>query len=410
MKYGLIGEKLKHSFSKEIHETLGGYSYEIREISRSDLSSFMLNRNFTAINITIPYKMEVIKYLDYIDESVKNIGACNTIINIDNKLYGYNTDYLGIIEMLKYFNIDIKNKKVAILGTGGTSLTIKYVSKLLGAKEIITVSRFKRDNCILYQDLINNRNDVEVIFNTTPKEMYPSDEDEILDSLEYFKNLYAVVDTIYNPLRTNLTIKAENLNIKYANGLYMLISQACFAINRFINKEYSKELVESYYLKTLNKKRNIVLIGMPGCGKSTLAKKLSNVTHKRYVDTDEEIKKIIGMSISEYINTFGEEKFRELESHIILNLSKHQGLIIATGGGSILKDINVTRLKRNGYLYFINRSLENLKISDSRPLSSNYDDLEKRYKERYNIYKKVMDVEIDGDKEFNEKVKLILGR
>ena len=154
----------------------------------------------------------------------------------------------------------------------------------------------------------------------------------------------------------------------------------------------------------------LYLIGMPGCGKSSLAKKLSNVTHKRCVDTDEEIKKIIGMSISEYINTFGEEKFRELESHIILNLSKHQGLIIATGGGSILKDINVTRLKRNGYLYFINRSLENLKISDSRPLSSNYDDLEKRYKERYNIYKKVMDVEIDGDKEFNEKVKLILGR
>ncbi len=404
----MIGEKLKHSFSSEIHNKIGNYTYEIREISKNNLPDFMCNKNFKAINVTIPYKKDVIKYLDYIDESVTNIGACNTIVNKNNKLYGYNTDYLGILELIEYNNIDIKNKKCAILGTGGTANTAKYCLNLLGAKEVLLVSRFDKLDTITYNELKTIHKDIEVIFNTTPKEMYPNDEEEILDSLDEFDNLYAVIDTIYNPLHTNLVLKAKEKNIKCCGGLYMLISQAFYASELFQDVKLDKSIIDDIYNEYIKSKRNIVFIGMPGSGKSTISNKLAGVLHKKFIDTDEEIKKIIGMEISDYINQFGENKFRDIEEFIIKNLSIRQGIIIATGGGSILRKINIDRLKRNGSIYFINRSLNNLKISKSRPLSSNYDDLKKRYMERYELYQKYKDIEIDGDLELNDKIKLIL--
>lgn len=395
MKYGLIGEKLGHSFSKEIHERIGKYEYDLVELDKNQFKTFMMEKNFKAINVTIPYKQDVIPYLDYISDEAKKIGAVNTIVNKDGKLFGYNTDYYGLKEMLNYFNIDVSNKNVMILGTGGTSKTSYHVVNDLKANLVTFVSLNKEDNAITYDKVNDFASNIDVLFNTTPKEMYPNNDLEILTSLDSFINLKGVVDVVYNPIRTNITLKAKEKGINNCNGLYMLIAQAVYAIDIFLDTCVDKKVIADLYNQMIYEKENIVLIGMPGSGKSTIGRKLALKTNLKFVDVDDEIIKEINMPIKDYFAKYGESAFRDVESKVIERLSKQTSLVISTGGGSVLRSKNVTLLKQNGKLFFLDRALNNLVTSSSRPLSSNFEDLKKRYEERYPIYKKVCDVRIN---------------
>lgn len=405
MEYGLIGEHLKHSFSKQIHEKIGKYNYELVELDNNQFKTFMEEKNFKAINVTIPYKEKVIPYLHYISPEAKKIHAVNTIVNKNGLLYGYNTDYLGLKEMINHFNIDVNNKNVMILGTGGTSKTAYNVVKDLNAKDVIFVSINKEENTIGYNQIDDYSDKIDVLFNTTPCEMYPNNDKQII-SLEGFNNLKGVVDVVYNPLRTNLILKAKDKKINCCSGLFMLIAQAVYAIEIFLEKQIDKQIIIDFYNDLLKEKENIVLIGMPSCGKTTVGKELAKKTNRKLYDIDKEIVKIIKMPISDFFKSYGEEKFREVESEVIAKISKETSLIISTGGGSILKDLNVKNLKQNGKLYFLDRSLDLLITTKSRPLSSNKSDLKKRYNERYPLYNKVSDVRLNG----NEPIKAIVYR
>lgn len=409
MEYGLIGEHLSHSFSKEIHERLGTYKYELKELNLEEFKFFMENRTFKAINVTIPYKEKVIPYLDYIDQTALSIGAINTIINKDGKLYGYNTDYLGLNALFKYMGLEIQNKKVLILGSGGTSKTSYAVCQTNKAKSIIKASlNAKAENEIPYEKIKDICNDTDIIINTTPCGMYPNNDQELIN-LDDFAMLEGVVDVIYNPLRTKLVEKALERKLKASGGLYMLVAQAVYASALFHDITFDDSIINDIYRGILETKENIVLIGMPSCGKTTLGKLVSQKINRELIDTDEEIKKIIGMEIGDYILKYGEPAFREIEKQIVKDVAKKSNIVIATGGGSILDNDNVKALKQNGKLFFINRSLKNLETTSSRPLSSNKELLTKCYENRLPIYTKIADVIIDGDLELEKKVKLIIG-
>ncbi len=390
MKYGLIAEKIAHSFSAEIHKKLFGYDYELKALARDELDSFMKLRDFTAINVTIPYKESVIPYLDCISETAREIGAVNTIVNRDGRLYGFNTDAGGLTALIAKNSIEIKDKKVLILGSGGTSKTALYVAKSLGAKEIFRVSRSGNDGCITYQTAREFHNDAEVIINTTPCGMFPNigaSPVEICD----FKSLQAVVDVVYNPLRTKLVCDAKGLGIKAVGGLYMLVAQAALAAEKFVNKSATDAQIDEVYQSIFNSKQNIVLIGMPSCGKSASGKILAEELGVEFIDTDEEIHKKHGKYAHEIINESGENSFRDIESEVVKEVSSLQGKVISTGGGAILRKENVELLRENGRLYFLDRALDELRVGSNRPLSSTRDLLEQRYNERYPIYCSVCD-------------------
>ena len=408
MEYGLIGKKLGHSFSKEIHEKIGKYNYQLIELDENQFVEFMNNKNFKAINVTIPYKEKVMEYLDYISDEALKIKAVNTIVNKDGKLYGYNTDYLGLKEMINHFNIDINNKNIMILGNGGTCKTATAVLNDLNAKSIIKVSLNNEIDTISYEDIHLYSNSIDVLVNTTPKEMFPNNQASII-TLDSFNNLKSVVDVVYNPLRTNLVVRALNNNLKATGGLYMLIAQAFYAIEIFLDVKLDNNIINSIYNEMINKKENIVLIGMPSCGKSTVGKKLAQYLNKKFIDVDDKIIEKINMDIASYFKKYGETSFREIESQVIEEISKENSIVISTGGGSILKENNVRYLKQNGKLFFLDRDVENLLTSDDRPLSSSLNDLLKRYEERYPIYNKVCDVKINGNLSVDKVINEIIG-
>ena len=384
MEYGLLGEHLPHSFSKIIHEKFGKYNYELKELSLDGFKKFMQAKKFKGINITIPYKETALDFVDEIDESAKAIGAINTVINKNGTLIGFNTDYLGLKLLIEKNNITIKNKKIVILGSGGTSKTAYTVAKNLGAKEIIKVSRSKKDNTCSYEELEKLHNNADVLFNTTPVGMYPNNEESIID-LNIFHNLNAVIDVIYNPLKTTLLINAENKGIKAVSGLYMLVAQAAFAADMFLENENIMTRIDTVYKELLNEKTNIVLIGMPASGKSTIAKELSKKLNRSFVDTDALIVEKYG-AISDIFEKYGEEYFRSIETKIIKEVSSLSGIIIATGGGAVLKEENIRALKQNGKLYFLNRPLSELIPTSDRPLASDENKIKKLYNDRIDIY------------------------
>ena len=398
MEYGCIGEKLTHSFSKEIHNLLFDYDYQIREIEKDKLADFLTAKDFKAINVTIPYKQAVIPFLDEISDTARNIGAVNTIVNRDGKLYGYNTDFAGMTDLIKTNEIEISGKNVLVLGSGGTSKTAVAVAKSLGTKSVVRVSRTAKEDCITYQTAYNDCQNTEVIINTTPCGMYPNIVGEPI-KLELLPKTEAVVDAIYNPLCSNLVIRAKNAGLKATGGLYMLVAQAAFAAELFVGQEVKKERIYDVYKKIVSKKRNIVLTGMPSSGKSTVGKQLAQTLNMRFIDTDNEIEKVSGKKISEIFENLGEDAFRDIESKVVEDVSAKQNCVIATGGGAILRDRNIMLLKGNGTVYFIDRPLEKLITTDDRPLSSNRDDLVKRYNERYNIYCKTADKKLQNDGE-----------
>ena len=275
MNYGLIGEHLGHSFSKEVHSMLGSYNYEIREIARDNLDFFMKSKKFKAINVTIPYKESVIPYLSYISDEAKAIGSVNTIINKNGELYGYNTDFYGMSALISHLKLDIKDKKVVILGTGGTSKTAKAVTAHLGAKIIITVSRTPKESEIGYDELYHEHSDADVVINTTPVGMYPNNSQRPI-LIDKFTNLSGVIDAIYNPIRTNLVLDARKRGIPAEGGLYMLVAQAIKAAELFLDTEFPSEVLDQAYHKILKDKENIALIGMPASGKSTVGQILAS--------------------------------------------------------------------------------------------------------------------------------------
>ena len=394
MEYGLIGEKLGHSFSKIVHGFLANYDYELKEIPRDELADFMKKAEFKAINVTIPYKQEVIPYLYEISEIAKRIGAVNTIINRNGRLYGYNTDYSGMKALIKYSGIELKGKTVLILGSGGTSKTAFTVASDLGAKEVFRVSRKAGKGLITYPEAM--KTGANVIINTTPCGMYPNIGDCPID-ITAFPFLTGVVDAIYNPLSSALVVKAQKKGIKAVGGLYMLVAQAVFACEKFLEKEFSKQEIERIYLKIFKQKQNLVLIGMPSCGKTTVGERLSFELKKEFIDTDAVITQKAGISIPEIFEKYGEQGFREIESDVIRELSSKQSCVIATGGGAILNPQNVEFLKRNGVIVFLDRPLEKLITTDDRPLSSDRELLEKRYIERYGIYCSSADIRVNAE-------------
>lgn len=406
MEYGLIGEKLGHSFSKTVHNKLADYDYELLEIKPENLERFMKDKNFKAINVTIPYKQTVIPFLDEIDSVAKKIGAVNTVVNKNGKLYGFNTDYFGLLGLIQYNGISLSGKKVLILGSGGTSKTAFAVAESLNAREILIVSRKGGNSAITYEEAYKNHTDAEIIVNTTPCGMYPNTQNMAID-INCFNKLSAVIDVIYNPIKTALVIEAEKREIAATGGLYMLIAQAVFAAEKFLNCEFKKEITENIFKEILKEKQNIVLIGMPACGKSTVGKNLSEKLGKTFVDTDEEIVKHSILTIPEIFKSYGEKHFRDLESEVIKEISSKQGYIIATGGGAILRQENVDMLKQNGMVFFIDRPLEFLETTPDRPLSSNREMLEKRYNERYDKYVSSADKIIKASEDLEDNINLI---
>ena len=398
MKYGCIGEHLSHSFSKEIHNRLADYEYEIREVAREELCEFLSTRDFLGINVTIPYKELVIPHLEYIDESASRIGAVNTVVNRDGTLCGYNTDFYGMSALICHSGITIEGSCVAILGTGGTAKTTREVCESLGAREVILVSRMASEVAIDYSTLSKIGEKIDVIINTTPVGMYPNIEGAPV-SLEDFPRLSGVIDSIYNPLRSELVCKAMERGIAAVGGLYMLVAQAVRASEIFLDTTYPEGVLERVYRSVLASKENIVLIGMPASGKSTVAAIVAEALSRELVDTDEVIIASEGVEITDIFKKLGEEAFRNMETSALRELSKRTSLVIATGGGAILRDENVRALRKNGRLFFLDRPPEKLIPTESRPLSSDREAITARYNERYSRYLAVADERIDADAE-----------
>ena len=404
MKYGLIGEKLGHSFSKIIHEKIADYTYELKEISKESLDAFMSEREFRCINVTIPYKEAVIPHLYFIDEAAKAMGAVNTIVNRDGKLYGYNTDFDGMRLMIEKNGFSLSGAKVLILGSGGTAKTAKAVSEHLGAREIITVSRSGEVN---YDNVYKLHSDADFIINTTPCGMYPNNDTFAVEPA-LFTSLKGIIDAVYNPLETTLVQKGEKLGIKGVTGLYMLVAQAVLACSIFTEKDFDvKKASDEVFSEIMKEKQNIVLVGMPGSGKSTIGKALAEKLGRDFVDTDDVITQRHGV-ISGIFAEHGESYFRDRESEAVRDTAKDSSLVIATGGGAILREQNVDMLRQNGVIFFLNRPLEDIIPTDDRPLSSNLKDLNKRFRERYDKYKASADFEIFVDGNIENSVMKIL--
>lgn len=388
-KFALIGGSLKHSYSKIIHNKLGDYSYELVELEADALKSF-IDSDICGFNVTIPYKKEIIKYLDVVDKSALEIGAVNTVVKRNGKVYGYNTDFYGMIYMLSIAKITVKDKCVMILGSGGTSNTAKAVCNHLGAKKVIIVSRKGEVN---YQNCYE-QTDTEVIINTTPVGMYPNVDQSVID-IDRYSSLSGVVDVIYNPSLTKLLYQAKEKGVKYTSGLPMLVAQAKYAKDYFFDSVSPDTDIEKV-LNEINKEtQNVVLIGMPGCGKSSIGEILSKTLNKEFIDLDKEIEKIENRSIPEIFASDGEEYFRKVESQVVQDFCMLSGKIIATGGGVVVREQNHFPLKCNGKVVYISREIEDLK-QDGRPLSKDLTAVKKLYEQRKGLYNKLADFIVDN--------------
>lgn len=390
MRYGLIGRKLPHSHSPKIHALLGNNDYALFEMEESEVEAFLRERNFDGINVTIPYKQTVMQLCDYIDGSAAEIGAVNTIVNCGGKLFGCNTDFDGFIFMCNRAGIDMKNKKVLILGSGGTSHTAKAAAKKLGAREILIASR---SGSINYENIYECASDAEIIINTTPIGMYPNNDGKLIE-LKKFPSLSGFCDVIYNPLRTCLLTEAKELGIPHTGGLTMLVAQAAFADRYFRGIQHSGARIAEVANRVKYDLENIVLIGMPGCGKSAAGKVIAKMTGRDIIDIDNVIVEKAGKSIPEIFAEHGETFFRDLESEVTKEVAGHSGVIISCGGGTPLRAENRAALHQNGKVFYIRRNLSDLAKAD-RPLSQGDNALEKLYEARKDIYEGFADAIIE---------------
>lgn len=450
MKYGLLGENLSHSYSKIIHERLG-YEYELFSLKPSALDDFFKEGNFSGLNVTIPYKKTVMKYCDSLSELARRIGAVNTIYFDEGRLTGTNTDYAGFIYMCKKADINLEDKDVLILGSGGASAMACVAAKDMRAKKIFVATRSKiqsssevDDNKKIKVSYDNLPENIDILINTTPVGTYPDIDAKPVD-LSYFDNLSGVIDLIYNPLKTALLMQADKLNIKNTGGLSMLVAQGTQASRLFRkdastlkkskipgNNPFEKTTTENQknfsskgftclktsqeessdinhrILKWLTREiKNIVLVGMPSCGKSSLGREISKKTLRKFVDTDVIIKETYGRDPEIIISEDGVETFRNMESRVIKEVAKEHSLVIATGGGGVLREENVSALKQNGDIYFINRKLS-LLTSEGRPLSRGDGRIAKLFEERMPVYTRIADAVVENDKELTKVAEKII--
>ena len=365
--YGLLGRKLGHSFSPQIHKELGDYAYLLFEREPEEVEAFLKSGEFTAINVTIPYKQTVMPCCAELSPAAQAIGSVNTIVRRpDGSLYGHNTDYDGFAYMLRSADIDPKGKKVLVLGNGGAAKTVRAVLRELGAAEVVTISRSGEDN---YANLDRHK-DAAVIVNTTPVGMYPETEAAAVD-LTMFPNCKAAADLIYNPSRTVFLQQAESLGMKTVNGLGMLVEQARCASELFVGKAIDPTETARITAKIAAETLNIALIGMAGCGKTTVGTELARRLGRTFVDMDEEIVKRAGKSIPEIFAEDGEESFRAVETEVLRELAPQSALVIATGGGVVTRERNLPLLRKNSRIVRLLRPVEELE-SAGRPLSEKY--------------------------------------
>ena len=399
----LIGEKLSHSFSPMIHSMLADYPYTLAEIKRDELEAFVRSDKYTSANVTIPYKVEVMKYLDEISPEAAAIGCVNCITHTpDGKLRGDNTDFYGLSYLIRSSGVDISGRKVLILGSGGSFLTASAVCKSMDASAIICVSRAGDVN---YDNVYTTHPDAEIIINTSPVGMYPNNLECKID-VSRFNSLKGVFDIVFNPSKTKLLLDAERLSIPAVGGLAMLVGQAKRACEIFTGEKIYDGEIDRIKRVIESKTLNIVLVGMPGCGKSTIAKALANKLDREIIDTDEEIVKNAKMPIPDIFSTFGEGVFRSLEHNEIKNAGKLSGKIISTGGGVVTVSDNYEPLHQNGIIVFIKRNIEDLS-RDGRPLSIGAD-LNKMYEKRLPMYERFADVNIDNDSDIDSCVDKII--
>ena len=385
MRCGLLGQSLTHSYSPEIHEALGrGYSYALFEVEPENVEAFLKSDTWDGLNVTIPYKQAVIPFCDTLSETAAAIGSINTLIrNPDGSIHGDNTDAAGFETMLRRSGIAVRGKKVLILGSGGSSLTVRHVLRESDAGEIITISRRGKHT----YETIAQHTDADIIVNTTPVGMYPHVGESPVD-LAQFPHLTGVLDLIYNPARTRLLMDAEARGIPHINGLSALVGQAARAAERFSGQHISPEREDEVISLLRRKMENLILVGMPGCGKTTIGTLLAKLLDRPLMDTDIEIEQTAGMTIPEIFEQEGEAKFRLRETEALARWGKESGLVIATGGGAVTREGNYPHLYQNGTLIFLERPLE-LLDRKGRPLSQG--DLQAMYENRLPKYRRFAD-------------------
>lgn len=403
MRCGLLGRTLGHSYSPDIHAMLGNYSYELFEKEPEELKDFLLHGDYTGLNVTIPYKKDVIPYLDVLSPAAKKIGAVNTIVRCGNgMLFGHNTDYYGFSSLVSRSGFRVEGKKVLILGSGGASNTAVKVMEDLGALPIV-ISRTGPNN---YSNL-SIHCDARFLVNATPLGMYPNNGQSPVD-LKLFPQLEGVLDMIYNPAKTQLLLDAEALGIANDNGLWMLIAQAKEAAEYFTGCTISDSVMEPIYRSLCSKMKNIVLIGMPGCGKSSISSLLATHMNRKTADSDEGVVRIAGKPIPQIIGQDGEEAFRAIESEALASLGKQSSLVIATGGGIVTKMRNYPLLHQNGVIFWLDRNIDLLPTA-GRPLSIAHSP-QKLYEQRKDLYAQFADAIIDNNGSPEQTVAQIIAK
>lgn len=402
-RFGLIGAKLGHSLSPEIHARFGTYRYDLIELAEEELADFLTNGDFDGLNVTIPYKKAVIPFCAELTPRAKAIGSVNTIVRReDGTLLGDNTDYAGFLWMTEKAGVEVAGKKCLVLGSGGASLTCCAVLRDLGASEVVTISRSGPDN---YTNLERHA-DAALIVNATPVGMHPAADASPLPSLDGFPKLEGVLDIIYNPLRTDLLAMAAERGLPAVNGLGMLVTQAKVAAEHFLGRSIPDSCIEGLLSDLTRNFANVVLVGMPGAGKTSVGRILADRLRRPFVDTDERIEAKAGMSTERIFCELGEAAFREIETSVLEEISLSHGIVIATGGGSLLREKNRRLLKRNGQLYWLRRPIKDLPVK-GRPLSQARG-VEAIYAEREPIYRGAADRIIDNVT-VKEAVSKILG-
>ena len=369
---------------------IGGYNYELLELPQDRLASFLKKREFDGINVTIPYKESVLPYLDEIDPSAAKVGAVNTIVNRHGKLYGYNTDLGGMIAQIRQMGLELCGKKVLILGTGGAAKTAYAAASQLGAAEVSFVSRSGRNGSLTYDEASLQCADVGILINATPCGMYPELDNRPID-LTHFPFLSGVLDAIYNPLSSRLVLDARQRGIPAQGGLYMLVTQAALASELFTGKRCEQNTVDAVYSHLLREKRNLILIGMPGCGKTSVGQEAARRMGRSFIDLDDCIAAKAGKTIPDIFSEDGETVFRDMESQLVRDIAIETGLVIATGGGCVMRPENMERLRQNGCLFLLDRPIEQLLPTADRPLSDSFEKLRALHHQRQKLYRDAAD-------------------
>ncbi|MBQ9690782.1 MAG: AAA family ATPase [Eggerthellaceae bacterium] len=405
-RFGLVGHPLGHSFSPQIHETLGSVPYDLFDLSRDELAVFFKQRAFDGVNVTIPYKVDALVACDELTPEARTIGAVNTVVKTsDGLLQGYNTDYHGFLFILRKLGINISGKTVLVLGNGGAARPIRAALADAGATNIVTVVRdvaqalekdsFREDEVATFEQAIHIP--ATLVVNATPVGMIPHAPQNVLDISELAENgLQGVIDIIYNPARTGIIMQAERLGVPAINGLGMLVAQAAFASAYFLKSkvvldERIEEIIKDISYQTLN----IVLIGMPGSGKTTLAKRLGEKLGRAVVDLDAEIERFVGKNIPEIFEHEGERAFRAYELEVFQQASVQSGVIISCGGGIVETPEAYDIAHQNGVIVRIIRSLDKLS-QNGRPLSQKHG-VQELATRREPFYRMWADVEIDNN-------------